>query len=766
MADNKLVFSIDITGTKEQTQELGQLESELDAVKRSMKELQKVEKQQGALTAEQSKERARLKTQLVGTRNAYNDLQGTVLKQNDALRKNSGFVNGVRKGVLDATKALAGIAIAYQAVKKAAEAVNKINKDAIRIYNEDRKAAIVFGDTLGYVTAQAEKNAHAVGLTVREYKSASAATQDLLVPLGFARGNAAKFSTELTNLSGALSLWDTKGRSATEVSEILTKALLGEAEQAKSLGIVIDQSSKEYNKRIKALQASEGVTAAQAKAMDILEQITTKTTDAQANFANSTENLGLQQAQSTAQLREAYEVLVVQLTPAFIGLTDAVAVVLKGLADLAEFGGIITEDDNKEIEEIAKSTEEYGLKVIKYAEAQGESNQAIYENLLLLSKKKKLASENDELTAKNVKTLEAQSKALKSVAETFAIENNLIGKNSDELKKLGKELEDPLKLTFEIETEDGLSISEAFKLELENLSRDIGFIADDLMDEFKEPVDNSIYDLIKTNEEAAAKIEAEWKDAYKSITNSALDASGTVISGFYDNQVQKAQQTAEIQTQIQKDKLDKGLITEAEYTKNVEELQKEVREREKQASIAQAIIDGAAAAIKGIAQFGPPPSPAGIAAIAGAALVTGAQIAVIEGQTFADGGVFEGKSHQEGGIKGQLNGRPVEVEGDEMWIANKKAKRSVKKHTITGTPEQIVSMVNEAYGGRGWKKGAKISDKMNVDLTNGGSTFDRMLTAELNDARIVRELQRTRKETVNSTRKLNETLKLKNNGYY
>ena len=54
--------------------------------------------------------------------------------------------------------------------------------------------------------------------------------------------------------------------------------------------------------------------------------------------------------------------------------------------------------------------------------------------------------------------------------------------------------------------------------------------------------------------------------------------------------------------------------------------------------VANALVGGAAAVVKGIAQFGPPPSPPGIAAIASAVLATGIQVATIKSQKFQGGG--------------------------------------------------------------------------------------------------------------------------------
>ena len=74
---------------------------------------------------------------------------------------------------------------------------------------------------------------------------------------------------------------------------------------------------------------------------------------------------------------------------------------------------------------------------------------------------------------------------------------------------------------------------------------------------------------------------------------------------------------------------DNALDQEGELTANQKNAAMDAYRIEKAAAIAQAGINTGAAVMKGIAMFGPPPSPAGIAAIAAAALTGGINIAKI-----------------------------------------------------------------------------------------------------------------------------------------
>lgn len=68
-----------------------------------------------------------------------------------------------------------------------------------------------------------------------------------------------------------------------------------------------------------------------------------------------------------------------------------------------------------------------------------------------------------------------------------------------------------------------------------------------------------------------------------------------------------------------------------------EELARKQFKRQKALNITNAVISGAQAVMSAIAQFGPPPSPAGIAGIAAAVIITGAQIAAISKQQYNGG---------------------------------------------------------------------------------------------------------------------------------
>jgi hypothetical protein len=204
------------------------------------------------------------------------------------------------------------------------------------------------------VTAEAYKNARAMGLTNAQYVAAAANIQDLLVPMGFQRDKAADISTQLVNLSGALSEWTGGQRSAVEVSEILNKALLGEREELKGLGISISEADVKARLADKGLSKLTGTMAQQAEAAATLELILEKSTDAQTQFSNGAGSAVRQQAELAAKTQEIVEKISAGLLPVFGKLAtaanyvaDAIGFIIDPMGDVKEASSSLADQTQK-----------------------------------------------------------------------------------------------------------------------------------------------------------------------------------------------------------------------------------------------------------------------------------------------------------------------------------------------------------------------------------------------------------------------------------
>jgi len=272
-----------------------------------------------SITSEKRKVVNELKKMEIGSE-AYKNKLKELAQLNGILNKHRDSVRGVEstwtklKGSIGKYAAVAGIALGAREIINYGTELFKLGTEMEVL---TKKAETVFGNALPQVDAAAQKNAASIGLTVSQYTDAAAAIGDLLIPMGFQRQEAASISTELVDLSGALSEWTGGQIKAEEVTKILGKAVLGEREQLKSLGISIQEADVKARLAEKGLSKLTGASLQQAKAAATLELITEKSTDAQSAFAKNTDTLVRKQAELKARFQDVQENMAQALVPVF-----------------------------------------------------------------------------------------------------------------------------------------------------------------------------------------------------------------------------------------------------------------------------------------------------------------------------------------------------------------------------------------------------------------------------------------------------------------
>lgn len=288
------------------------------------------------ITAEKRKLNNEINQLAVGS-DEYNSKVKELRKLNGIIsdhRKNIGQVESTWTKVGKGLGTFAGIAGVALSADLLVSYGRELFKVGVEMDSLQRKAKIVFGETLPQVSEAAKENAAALGLTASQYIASAAEIQDLLVPMGFMRQEAADISTELVNLSGVLSEWSGGQYTAQESSVSLRKALLGEREELERYGISLKQS--EINSRLAAKGQDEltGKARQQAEAMVTLEAIMEKTSDAQRAFAENSDSLARRQSQLNAKFQQIRENLGVALVPVFERLAKVADQTVTGFARL------------------------------------------------------------------------------------------------------------------------------------------------------------------------------------------------------------------------------------------------------------------------------------------------------------------------------------------------------------------------------------------------------------------------------------------------
>ena len=242
-----------------------------------------------------------------------------------------------------------GTAVKAAATGVAAVIVGKIIKSITGLAKEmglmQLKANAVFGAYRKEVDMMAKETATSMGLTETQFINAAAGIQDLLIPIGFARKEATKMTTETMKLAGAMSAWTGGMYSAEEVGQIFSKAVLGEREQLKSLGIAISEAEVKSRLLAKGQASLTGQALAQAKAQATLELITEKSTDAQTAFAEGQGNIVIKSAQVTANIRSMAEGFTKILQPALSTVTDLMVTMTTTLRQMMDDAVLIANSD-------------------------------------------------------------------------------------------------------------------------------------------------------------------------------------------------------------------------------------------------------------------------------------------------------------------------------------------------------------------------------------------------------------------------------------
>lgn len=202
-----------------------------------------------------------------------------------------------------------------------------------------QKTATVFEGSAADIRKWADKNNEVFGITDDQLAGLAANFGDLLKPMGFTADQAGSMAKEVVGLSGALSEWTGGQTSAAEVSEILSKAMLGEREELKSLGISITEADVQARLAAKGQDKLTGAALQQAKALATQELIFEKSTDAQKAYADGGNKALRASNKLKSGLAELREQVADKLLPVFVGavsfITDKVGPVLADLAGMA-----------------------------------------------------------------------------------------------------------------------------------------------------------------------------------------------------------------------------------------------------------------------------------------------------------------------------------------------------------------------------------------------------------------------------------------------
>lgn len=204
-------------------------------------------------------------------------------------------------------KKIAGMAAMYLSARK----IFGFIYDSVNLYSDlqetTSKFDVVFGSVANKAKAAAGELKNLYGQSESSAKQMMGDTGDLLTGFGFDPKQALELSTRVAKLGVDLASFSNYSGGAKGASYALTKAMVGETEMAKMLGIVIKTDSEEYKKLIKTLIKTKGLTETQAKAYAALEIATKQSTNAIGDYARTQDEIANQQRLSAIRWKEIKE---------------------------------------------------------------------------------------------------------------------------------------------------------------------------------------------------------------------------------------------------------------------------------------------------------------------------------------------------------------------------------------------------------------------------------------------------------------------------
>lgn len=253
-------------------------------------------------------------------------------------------------------------------------------------------------------------------------------------------------------------------------------------------------------------------------------------------------------------------------------------------------------------------------------------------------------------------------------------------KQIDNLKKQAKqsaeETQDSLKDLFQTWAGSINDFAQKIASEFQNLYGTFNEIMNLKYDMEEEALDREQEQLDKESEmvekayDKQAEIVQRYKDAINETEDELKTARGERRLALIDGLAQQREAYLQETDALKKQQLEKEKIAKKEdaLKKKQDALEKKRKQNQKQQSIINAIINTALGVTQALSAY-PPPTSWILASAVGA--LGAVQISTISSQKYANGGILDGPSHSQGGIKVPTKRGMSEVEGNE-FITNKK----------------------------------------------------------------------------------------------
>lgn len=360
----------------------------------------------------------RIEADLSSVRRQLNTLDRQVQQKTRAVSKNFNRIASVAKVAL-------GAVIVQQAGRAGLALVNM----AASVEEMQSKSEAVFGSFVGQVRKDLSAFGQEVGRSAFELEGMASSIQDTFVPLGFARGEAAKLSTTLTKL--AVDVGSFNDEADAEVMRAFQSALVGNHEAVRRFGIVITEASLKQELLNMGINKSVNEITNQEKVQARLNLIMKGTTDAQGDAIKTADSFTNRMKALGAALND---LVVTAISPFLDELAKFIAMITKGVQMLQSFLNAIMGIDIDKITDLAEAEEMLAQAAADLVIAEANVNKVLEEQARVQA----IANQNNSDAASALDGIAIRLKEKQRVAEVAAGSVLKLSEKVEELREAAK----------------------------------------------------------------------------------------------------------------------------------------------------------------------------------------------------------------------------------------------------------------------------------------------------------------------------------------
>lgn len=272
---------------------------------------------------------------------AEDKLTPTQKKVGDGFDKNSKQASNFKGAIGGATQSLVGLA-AQLGVIASIGGIAAFGAASIRAASDaeeiQNKFSVVFAAVEEEATQMADTLAENYGLARAESQNLLSATGDLLTGFGFSDDAALGLSNQVQELSVDLASFNNLQGGASQASEIITKALLGERDALTTLGVKVSEADVQNRLLAEGKSELTGNALLAAKAEATFALIMEQTGKAQGDFARSSESAANKQRVLQARFSDLQVEIGNKLLPIWNDMLSVFLEVIPVIAQVVEEG--------------------------------------------------------------------------------------------------------------------------------------------------------------------------------------------------------------------------------------------------------------------------------------------------------------------------------------------------------------------------------------------------------------------------------------------